>query len=84
MIKLTEKQKTVLTQLNDEKGKLEQDYAALQAKISELLEFIFDANGVDTKEIDKIGIQDGHLVYTLKPQTQDAPASEVVAEPVAE
>jgi hypothetical protein len=71
MIKLTEKQKVVLTKLNEEKVKMENDYNMLQGKIQEVLEFIFDANGVDSKGIEQVGIQDDHLVYSKK-------ASEVV------
>jgi len=82
MIKLTEKQKAALTKLNDDKIKLESDYAALQQKISEVLEFIFDANGVDTKDIEKVGIEGEHIVYTKKAQeaeVSEAPAAEMSA-----
>lgn len=81
MIKLTDKQKAALFQLNEQKGKLESDYAAVQQKISEVLEFIFDANGVDTKDVESIGIQNDHIVYSRKQEILE-PEVETEANPV--
>jgi hypothetical protein len=81
MIKLTEKQKTVLSNLNDQKVKMENEYAVVQSKINEVLEFIFDANGVDVKDIDQVGIQDDHIVYSKKVEKIEEPEVETVPDP---
>lgn len=70
MILLTEKQKNVIKVLNDEKVKTEQTWTALDRKLSEVLDLIFDSKGVDITRVDQITLSaDGNsILYTLKPE----------------
>lgn len=80
MIKLTDRQKKTLIDLNQHKAKLEQEYALLQERIKDIVEFIFDANGVDAKDVEQVAIQEDHLVFTKKsqpePEVQEAEVAE--------
>lgn len=79
MIKLTEKQKKALIDLNTAKTKIEQDHALIQERIKDVIDFIFDANGIDSSDIQEVALKEDHLIF--KKKAQDA-AQVVEAEEV--